>query len=795
MSLDLADFDPLGDKTELNGILSGSMSPHVSADPKETLTDVSHPQDAPDSPFSAALRGTSHPKNTQIPPAPFTPLNDADLLIDFGSSPPKPASTPSLVVPADYSGSPESTSPPVVPSRRQATLLDDSFDGTDPTSVANTPFASLSPPPTVRRVHPPLAEAEEQTRPAATRPIGRRWSVMNRLQAEKRRTSGKGLSPVKDCSDSSIFLSPQHLGAADMSLIADEGGSFLLHEADETTLDRSAMSEICEESEEPSEGMSTLLRGLGESTIGSARFPSSKSTPALATIFSAGPSPTSLSRSTGPSHAAPSAAPEPSFALDDPSPADATFLNSSTASFKEYRDSPVKSRLVSIQAEHWIAEEDELEDDGKTPRPPVRRLGRESGASDTSSGTEEGPSSSSFDFTRWQTGEVGTGILNQSPPAAALLAESTRTVELAQSTVHPASPPDTPVSALASSTRTVVPEPSQAVASQPLAPATTPARTATNETGAERLRRRMEELRAQKKASAPSAAPVKTPAAVTTPGRRLSLRPPAAAVPRPAQPPRPRLSTLPSATPARSRPAPPGPPKTPGERKESTAARLDRLRSERKQREDARAKSPEKLAAGLKRTSSLVAVSTRAPSGLAPLARKSVADLRAARAASTAAPVAAKPPARRPSNLPAPSRPISRPSLAPSTTHQSLAPAPSRPSLAPSTSRTFLAPASSLASSTSSTSSNVTVTARTSPRKSTIARPSLQPGATGLKRPSLAKPTFSAVPLPRARQPLGQTQPAASSAAGPPLKPRVSRIGLGRARFLSDANTLIEPTC
>ncbi|EGU13500.1 Proteophosphoglycan ppg4 [Rhodotorula toruloides ATCC 204091] len=746
MSLDLADFDPLGDKTELNGILSGSMSPHVSADPKETLTDVSHPQDAPDSPFSAALRGTSHPKNTQIPPAPFTPLNDADLLIDFGSSPPKPASTPSLVVPADYSGSPESTSPPVVPSRRQATLLDDSFDGTDPTSVANTPFASLSPPPTVRRVHPPLAEAEEQTRPAATRPIGRRWSVMNRLQAEKRRTSGKGLSPVKDCSplkegDSSIFLSPQHLGAADMSLIADEGGSFLLHEADETTLDRSAMSEICEESEEPSEGMSTLLRGLGESTIGSARFPSSKSTPALATIFSAGPSPTSLSRSTGPSHAAPSAAPEPSFALDDPSPADATFLNSSTASFKEYRDSPVKSRLVSIQAEHWIAEEDELEDDGKTPRPPVRRLGRESGASDTSSGTEEGPSSSSFDFTRWQTGEVGTGILNQSPPAAALLAESTRTVELAQSTVHPASPPDTPVSALASSTRTVVPEPSQAVASQPLAPATTPARTATNETGAERLRRRMEELRAQKKASAPSAAPVKTPAAVTTPGRRLSLQ-----------------------------------------RKESTAARLDRLRSERKQREDARAKSPEKLAAGLKRTSSLVAVSTRAPSGLAPLARKSVADLRAARAASTAAPVAAKPPARRPSNLPAPSRPISRPSLAPSTTHQSLAPAPSRPSLAPSTSRTFLAPASSLASSTSSTSSNVTVTARTSPRKSTIARPSLQPGATGLKRPSLAKPTFSAVPLPRARQPLGQTQPAASSAAGPPLKPRVSRIGLGRAR-------------
>ncbi|BGP29422.1 hypothetical protein JCM10296v2_001161 [Rhodotorula toruloides] len=606
---------------------------------------------------------------------------------------------------------------------------------------------------------------------------------MNRLQAEKRRTSGKGLSPVKDCSplkegDSSMFLSPQHLGAADMSLIADEGGSFLLHEADETTLERSAMSEICEESEEPSEGTSTLLRGLGGSTIGSARFPSSKSTPALSTIFSAGPLPPLFSRSTGLIHAASSAAPEPSFALDEPSPAYATFLNSSTASFKEYRDSPVKSRVVSIQAEHWIAEADELEDDGKTPRAPVRRFGRESGASDTSSGTEEGPSSSSFDFTRWQTGEVGTGILNQSPPTAALLAESTRTLELAQSTARPASPPESPVSALASSTRTVVPETSEAVVSRSSAPASTSARAPTNETGAERLKRRMEELRAQKKAGASSAAPVKTPAAVLTPGRRLSLRPPGVAAPRPAQPPRPRLSTLPSTTPARSRLVAPEPPKTPGERKESTAARLDRLRSERKQREDARAKSPEKPAVGLKRTSSLVATSTRMPAGSAPLARKSVADLRAARAASTAAPVAAEPLTRRPSTLPAPSRPIIRPSLAPSTSRASFAP--SRPCLAPTTSRTPLAPSSSLASSTSSTPSNVTVTARTSPRKSAIARPSLQPAATGLKRPSLAKPAFSAVPLPRARQPLGQTQPVASSAAEPPLKPRVSRIGWGR---------------
>ncbi|BGP22221.1 proteophosphoglycan ppg4 [Rhodotorula toruloides] len=782
MAFDLADFDPLGNEDE-----------HSSAEKVAN---------APaDSPFSAALRGTSQPESENHSSSPLRSAHDVDLLINFATSPPRPVSTPLLVLPLHNRDSfePTPSSPPAVP-RAQTTLLDDSFDGIDTTSVANTPFASLSPPPTVRRAPPPPPETDQLARPAPTRPVGRRWSIMNRLQAEKRRTSGKGLSPVKDCSplkegDSSMFLSPQHLGAADMSLIADEGGSFLLHEAEETTLNRSVMSEVFEVSEEPSEGVSTLLRGLGESTINSARFPSSKSTPALSTIFSAAPSPTSLSQSTGPFLSAAPLAVEPSFALDNPSPTDATFLNSSTASFKEYRDSPVKSRIVSILAEHWIAEEDELEDDGKTGRPPVRKFGRESGASDMDSGTEEGPSSSSFDFTQWQTGEVGTGILNQSPPTAALLAQSMCSVELAQSAAHTASPLDSPVSALASSTRTVVPEPSQVAALRSPGTAITPVRTSANETGAERLRRRMEELRAQKNGGAPSAAPAKAPTPAATPDRRLSLRPLAAAAPRPAPLARPRYSTLPLATPARSRlvgtTATAEPPKTPGERKESTAARLDRLRSERKQREETRAKSPEKPAVGLKRTSSLSAAATRAPPGSVPLARKSVADLRAARVASAAlAATAGKLPARRTSTVSAPSRPVGRPSLAPSasrlplapsTSRPSLAPLLSRPSLAPSASRTSLAPASSLASSTSSTSSNVTVTAGAAPRKTASARPSLQPGATGLKRPSLAKPTFSAVPLPRARQPLGQTQPGASSAAAQPLKAGVSRIGLGRA--------------
>lgn len=323
----------------------------------------------------------------------------------------------------------------------------------------------------------------------------------------------------------------------------------------------------------------------------------------------------------------------------------------------------------------------------------------------------------------------------------------------------------------------------------------TPARASTNETGAERLKRRMDELRAQKKGVAGAGVPVqpvKTSVAAATPARRLSLRPPVTEAPRPAQPSRPRLSTLPSATSARSRlvatsGAATDPPKTPGERKETTAARLDRLRSERKERQEARAKSPEKPAQGLKRTSSLVAPA-KASFGSAPLARKSVADLRTARVAAPSTSAAVEPPPRRLSTLPAPSRPIGRPSLAPAPSRPSLAPsrpslapcrpspAPSRPSLAPSTSKTSFA---SLASSTSSTASNVTVTARTSPRKSAVARPSLQPGTTGLKRPSLAKPTFSTVPLPRARQPLAQTQPGVGASV-PPLKPRVSRIGLGR---------------
>lgn len=195
MALDLADFDPLGSLPAQAHASSVSVSVCSLPNSERRSSTPSRPQDAPDSPFSAALRGTSQPAGVSSAGA---RANDTDLLIDFAWSPPKLASTPSLVLPVRDDGYSASTaSPPPAISGRQTTLLDDSFDGVDPTSVANTPFASLSPPPTVRRVAPPPANED---RPATTRTVGRRWSVMSRLQAEKRRASGHGLSPVKDCS-------------------------------------------------------------------------------------------------------------------------------------------------------------------------------------------------------------------------------------------------------------------------------------------------------------------------------------------------------------------------------------------------------------------------------------------------------------------------------------------------------------------------------------------------------------------------------------------------------------------
>lgn len=237
-----------------------------------------------------------------------------------------------------------------------------------------------------------------------------------------------------------MILSPVNLGADDLSLIADEGGSFLLRQQD-ATLDSFALSQSTEaddsaqkddqdrsDASEPSGGMSVLLRGLGESTIGQARFPSSSSSWAPSFVRTILPSDLTSSTRTikasssspAPRARQPSFDPELSFlsyAADEPShgggSVDVSLLNASTASFASYRASPAKPRVVSLEAERWSpaeAEEDPGRDTARTPRP-RGGAGRVSDTSASSgSGTEEGPSRDSFDLTRWRTAELGTGM-------------------------------------------------------------------------------------------------------------------------------------------------------------------------------------------------------------------------------------------------------------------------------------------------------------------------------------------------------------------------------------------------
>lgn len=115
---------------------------------------------------------------------------------------------------------------------------------------------------------------------------------------------------------------------------------------------------------------------------------------------------------------------EPTFSLDDPSSshgAEVTLLNCSTASFKDYRDSPRKPRLLlSTHTEDWSLEEEEEEeqeersrpdgdDDGKTPRPPRRRTGR-GRVSDATTASFSSSDGDSFRLDRFQTSGFGTGM-------------------------------------------------------------------------------------------------------------------------------------------------------------------------------------------------------------------------------------------------------------------------------------------------------------------------------------------------------------------------------------------------
>ncbi|CEQ39060.1 SPOSA6832_00548, partial [Sporobolomyces salmonicolor] len=806
----------------------------------------------PETPFSTALRTWSRPKVSAPPFLLHAPTNDAPL-IDLAASPgpsaPSSSSAGHLPLPPSITKRPFAaayTSSVVRrPSPLKFAIFDDSVDASAGKAGSDSPFALTSP---TAAVHKGEYRQEEdvENSPIQVRGSGRKWGVMSKVKDEKRRARSR--------SDS------VQLATFDVSLIADEGGSFLLQDTMDVTINSFALSNIGEDDEdeevladgktpdEPSRGMSVMLvDGFGDSLIGEQvhtgrpRFPTSKSSPALSSNSILPPglvtsTRQSLSRSTGPSDAPsplPSSRPsvpsqnvEPDIFLstleEDADGHEVTFLNSSTASFRDYRDSPVKPRIVSIQAEAWPEDDGGEMLGGRTPRPRRNCTGR---------------------------------ILNQTPPTAVLQSESTSTLELGlQSPILPTKPSPAPqpcslshVEDLASSTRTVVPTHAEIdlmsitdVLPPPPAPALAPV--SKIESGAERLRRRLEELRLQKsaapnasKATAPAPAPAPASIPATPRQPRLLTKPslldatPAASVAIPFA--APRLSTVkrpiaskPSAlvrsestvsvgtlidfvtdevdvyvtpapsTTARSLVAPPKlttpPPsakqadvfsaatqKTPGERKDSTKARIDRLREERKQREETR--SPVKKLSlatsvsaassssnGLKRPSGIVKSSStsalsltasrtglRAPASSATRTVPTLADLRANRPTSLMSRNKFAPSIPKPSSTS--SSGLARPSAA------------LRPPTAPHSSST--APASSVTSRTT-----------TSPRKSAITRPSSSSSSLpGLKRPSFA-PTQGGAALPRARVPLRSLQEPSASAGSGIGKAGGSRIGMGR---------------
>ncbi|GAA5841418.1 hypothetical protein JCM9279_000645 [Rhodotorula babjevae] len=824
---------PLGHSSLNRSSSLADLDPYGPADKPSPLPET-QPRPGPATPFTKAFG--AHDRTSRFDQAPPLPVAASPPpLIDIcGPTPPRPLPTSSSNVRR--------------PSPLKFSFFDDSFDSGEVTPSA--PFANLSPPPTVRRLSPPTKsrsteDTENEPAPLAkVKPAQRRWSAITRLQEERRKSAT--LAPVQDCSpiregDSSMILSTALLGADDLSLLADEGGSFLYRQQD-VTLDSFAMprgasvddSAQGAEVSETSGGMSVLLHGLGESMIDHARLPTSDSFPSPPSIL-----PSDLTSSTRTIVASRSPAPrarqasvalnaESSFFALGPgqhsSRDDVSFLNASTASFAEYRDSPVKPRVASLSVERWL---DGDEDEARTPRPGGGRTADTSASSGSASGTAEGPSQDSFDLTRWGTAELGTGILDQSPPTAMLKPESTKTLELSlQSPIQPTKVDrpalDSSTSTLACSTRTVTelasffggatspsffsPTASTATATaEPVivaegdllgignvgpspprpttatsAPAARAPASSVKETGAERLKRRLEELRAQKKAgpcAVDSASSSAAASSTATPSRRPASTSTAAAPrlarPRPSMLPAPSTATSTSSGPVRSLSnSLSEPPKTPGERKDSTAAKLERLRSERKQRELARATpGPPPTSSGMVRSSSATLVgkpSMRAPgtASAAPSAglasRRSIADLSGAASSAPGKATTTGGGLVRSRSLVAPS---------------------SRPLL------TAVAPASRAHT-------PAAATASTAPRRSLAPRSSLLPPtssstSTAQRRLSMApKPEPTSMTAQRLRVPLGATQPAAqgalssssAGAAGAKVKLRVSRIGTAAVR-------------
>lgn len=418
-----------------------SLSPAV----RFTQWRESTPDDAPASPirlldlsFLAAV----------TPPSP-----ERSALIDFSVSPPPPL----------YPSSKPSAQPDMAPVH----LLDDSFAVNEsPIRVGSNSDDAAGP------------QAEEKENRPLARPARKRWSVMTKLREEQQQNLPRQSSPpVKDLSpfragegplcalerttipprlrtelcsspriiagDASVFLSPSQLGVVDLSLIADEGASFL---AVADTSETAALSRLGSravrgqtQKEEnfsgdssgggQSGGMSVLLRGFAGDASATAKENDTGRDPALAQSSILPTTLTSshrraLQQSVAHFGSPPLLLNEPTFSLDDPSSRggdggeEVTLLNCSTASFKDYRDLPRKPRLLlRTHAEDWSLEEEEEEeegsrpdggDEGKTPRPPRRRIGRVSDATTASSSSSS--DGDSFRLDKFQTSGFGTGM-------------------------------------------------------------------------------------------------------------------------------------------------------------------------------------------------------------------------------------------------------------------------------------------------------------------------------------------------------------------------------------------------
>lgn len=136
------------------------------------------------------------------------------------------------------------------------------------------------------------------------------------------------------------------LGSDDLSLLLDESPSFLLntsHDAETTlsTISRSSNLSGINEEDEGNESLGDLLNGLSDSCIGAggvSLLPSSLTSSTRHALHKSQPA-SDLASSTATLRPA------------SPPAAERDLLACSTASYRDYRDSPARPRIVSIAAE------------------------------------------------------------------------------------------------------------------------------------------------------------------------------------------------------------------------------------------------------------------------------------------------------------------------------------------------------------------------------------------------------------------------------------------------------------